>query len=95
VSRQQDYQLRHRAAGLCVLCPNEAYAGGVYCLVHLVKYGLTGAKLTRRALWAAVDWRKTNMAIARQLGVSDVAVFYQRRKRAPITSELLTHKILT
>lgn len=35
ISRQRRYQLRHKAAGLCLLC-NQPKVNATYCLKHAV-----------------------------------------------------------
>lgn len=38
MTRQREWQLRQRAAGLCHACTEPVFMGGVYCQEHLLAY---------------------------------------------------------
>ncbi len=48
ISRQQLYQMRHRADGLCVLCCQPAAADTVLCKDHAMAQALRISKLYSR-----------------------------------------------
>lgn len=75
-SRQVEYQRLHKAAGLCWSCSREAFLGGSRCVRHLEG---NGKYLKLREKWKAVDWSLPNSQIAKNLGVTYVAVYLRRR----------------
>lgn len=65
ISRQARYQLRHRAAGKCIKCPNPAFPGSTFCPAHLVAEREKKRTLTKRT-------RRNNSKSYQALTVQDI-----------------------
>jgi hypothetical protein len=84
ISKQVKWQKDRVARGLCRQCGKKAFLGGQFCLDCKLKdkpLKEAGKYLRLRNIWPTVDWSKSNAAIGRELGVSSVAVWFQRKRR--------------
>jgi hypothetical protein len=58
MSRQRQYQLRHRRAGLCHDCNRSVVNGGLFCEVHRRERNLRNREWQRRKFRRKARYRK-------------------------------------
>ena len=80
MTKQRKWQLSKMAAGCCQRCGRPS-PGKVHC-EKCARADGTKRRSMLRSEWAAVDWTRSNIEIARLVGRTEAAVRYQRTRRA-------------
>jgi len=76
ISRQRQYQLRHKRAGLCHDCSRPVVNGGLFCAVHRRERNLRNREWQRRTFKRKIRYQK--------------AESYKFRGSKPLFSSLLS-----
>lgn len=86
LSRQRLAQIANRAAGMCERHKTRPIdpRGGNLCTECLAKSRIKdpGRRARENARWAAVDWRKPDSVLSRELGVAPSTVGWWRGRHA-------------
>lgn len=78
-TRQRFQQIQNVLNGRCAFHKNKPHVEGSRLCQECFVKAKAPTQRAPKSKWACVDWAKSNMAIAIEMGVTESAVFYQRR----------------